>query len=90
MHELRASTEQYALLLARTTRDRFESSWAIGESGATGPTGNRYGDAAGHCCIAVSGPRERTITLETGQAERQANMRLFAQGALQLLLDVLG
>ena len=29
----------------------------LSETGATGPTGNRYGDAAGHSCIAVAGPR---------------------------------
>ena len=89
MHELRASTEQYVLLLARTTRERFDSTWAVGESGATGPSGNRYGDPAGHCCIAVSGPREKTHTLETAHSDRRANMRLFAQSALRLLLETI-
>ena len=37
--------------------------------GATGPSGNRYGDAAGHSCMAVSGPVDAVITLETGSAE---------------------
>src|SRR6266542_1354025 len=62
---MRASTETYALLLARTARERFAAAWGLGESGATGPTGNRYGDAAGHSCLAVVGPAERAITLET-------------------------
>src|SRR5205823_978069 len=63
---MRASTEPYALLLARTARQRFSATWALSETGATGPTGNRYGDAAGHSCIAVVGPAERSLTIETG------------------------
>jgi PncC family amidohydrolase len=86
---MRASTEPYALLLARTARQRFAATWALSESGAGGPTGNRYGDAAGHSCIAVAGPRERAITLETGSGDRVANMHAFAAAALDLLLDVL-
>src|SRR4030088_1061008 len=51
---MRASTEPYARLLAQTARQRFSASWALAESGATGPSGNRYGDAGGHSCIAVA------------------------------------
>jgi len=83
---LRASTEAFALLAAKTARERFAADWAIGETGATGPTGNRYGDSAGHSCIAVTGAGvELAITLETGSADRLANMRAFALAALQLL-----
>jgi len=82
---MRASTEAYALLLAQTARRRFSASWALSETGATGPTGNRYGDAAGHSCLAVVGPSERALTLETGAADRLANMRAFATAALELL-----
>jgi PncC family amidohydrolase len=85
MTGLRPSTEAYALLLARTAQRRFASTWAIAETGATGPTGNRYGDAAGHSCIAVVGSGERAITLETGSGDRAANMRAFAAAALDLL-----
>lgn len=85
MAGLRASTEAYALLLARTARARLPASWAVAETGATGPTGNRYGDAAGHSCIAVAGARERAITLETGSSDRRANMQAFAAAALDLL-----
>jgi len=84
---VRASTEPYALLLARTARERFSVTWSLAETGATGPTGNRYGDAAGHSCLAVAGPAERAITLETGSADRQANMSAFAAAGLKLLLD---
>src|ERR1700754_4739558 len=85
MAGMRASTEPYALLLGRTARARFGTTWAVAETGATGPTGNRYGDAAGHSCIAVVGARERAITLETGKSDRRANMLAFAAVALELL-----
>jgi PncC family amidohydrolase len=86
---MRASTEPYARLLAQTALQRFAASWGLAESGATGPTGNRYGDAAGHSCIAVAGASARSVTLETGSADRVANMRAFSAAALDLLLDVL-
>lgn len=89
MAGLRPSTEPYALLGARRVRERHGATWGLGETGATGPTGNRYGDAAGHTCIAVAGPSERTTTLETGSADRQANMIAFAKRALELLYEVI-
>lgn len=85
MEGMRASTEAYALLLAGRARRNFGAAWALSETGATGPTGNRYGDAAGHACFAVSGPVERAATLETGSPDRAANMTAFAMGALGLL-----
>src|SRR5258707_13282669 len=87
--DIRPASEAYAQLLARTARDRFGAGWALAETGATGPTGNRYGDAAGHACLAVAGPLERSVTLETGHGDRQANMRTFAGAALDLLLSCL-
>jgi nicotinamide-nucleotide amidase len=89
MAGLRASTETYALLVARRVRERHGATWGLGETGATGPTGYRYGDAAGHCCIAVAGPIERAITMETGSADRRANMDAFAKRALELFYDVI-
>ena len=86
---MRASTQPYALLLAQTARQRFSATWAVAESGATGPAGNRYGDPAGHSCIAVAGRTERAITLETGSDDRVGNMHAFTAAALDLLLDVL-
>jgi nicotinamide-nucleotide amidase len=85
MTGMRASSEPYALLNARTVRESLGTTWGLSETGASGPTGNRYGDAAGHACIAVTGPVERVITLETGDANREANMWAFAQAALELL-----
>lgn len=88
MQGLRAATEAYALLIARRMQERHGAVWGIGETGATGPTGNRYGDPAGHTCIAVTGPAERAITLRTGSADRQANMEAFARRALELLVEI--
>jgi nicotinamide-nucleotide amidase len=85
---MRSASEPYALLLARTTRERFGATWGISETGAAGPTGNAYGDAAGHTCVAVSGPAEHAITLETGSADRSANMAAFAAAALDLLFSL--
>ena len=83
---MRSASEPYALLLARTASQRFGASWGLAETGAAGPTGNPYGDAAGHSCIAIAGMAEEAITLETGDADRVANMRAFTAAALQLLL----
>ncbi len=81
----RASTEYYATLNARTMRDILGTTWVLSETGASGPTGNRYGDDAGHACIAVSGPIERAITIETGENNREGNMWAFAKAAFDLL-----
>ena len=85
---IRPATEPYAQLLARTVRRRLGATWGLAETGATGPTGNRYGDPAGHACLAVAGPAERAISVETGQADRLANMRAFAAAAFELLAQL--
>lgn len=90
MAGMRASTEPYAALLARRVRDLHGATWGLGESGASGPTGNRYGDPAGHCCIAIAGPNDRATTLETASADRQANMEAFSARALALLAEAIG
>jgi len=90
MTGLRSSSEPYALLLARTVRVRLGADWGFAETGAAGPTGNRYGDAAGHSCLAIAGPVERVITLETGATDREANMRAFAAALFRLAGEALG
>jgi PncC family amidohydrolase len=82
---VRSSTEAYATIKARAVRELLGSTWGLAETGATGPAGNRYGDAAGHACLAVAGPAERVLTLETRVSDREANMRAFAKAALELL-----
>lgn len=89
MQGLRSSSEPYATLLARTMRHRHGATWGLAETGASGPTGNRYGDAAGHTCIAVAGPVERALTLETGHGDRVVNMRAFGVKALETLAAAL-
>ena len=89
MKGLRPATEDYSLLLARLVRVRHGATWGFGETGATGPSGNRYGDPAGHTCLAVAGPKERAITLRTGSADRLANMDAFAKRSLELLVEVI-
>src|SRR6478736_3135350 len=74
-----------ARLMARTVRERLGTTWALAETGAAGPTGNRYGDAAGHSCFAVAGAVETARTLETGRSDREANMWAFTRAALELL-----
>jgi nicotinamide-nucleotide amidase len=87
MRGIRSASEPYAQLLASRIRGRFSTHWGLSETGATGPTGNRYGDAAGHSCMAIAGPVSSIITLETGSADRLANMHAFATAALNLLLQ---
>ena len=87
MRGIRSASEPYAQLLANRIRQRFSTDWGLSETGATGPTGNRYGDAAGHSCMAVAGPQSAVTTLETGSADRLANMQVFAATALNLLLQ---
>lgn len=82
---MRSASEPYARLIAQRVRMKLGASWGLAETGASGPTGNRYGDAPGHACIAVTGPIDAVITLETGDADREANMRAFARRAIELL-----
>jgi nicotinamide-nucleotide amidase len=86
MKGIRSASEPYAKLLASQIRSRFATDWGLSETGATGPSGNRYGDAAGHSCMAVAGPQGEVMTLETGSADRFSNMHVFAATALNLLL----
>ncbi len=89
MKGIRSASEPYAKLLASQIRHRFSTDWGLSETGATGPTGNRYGDAAGHSCIAVAGLEPLAMTLETGSCDRLANMHVFASTALNFLLQTL-
>lgn len=81
---VRSSSEPYAAIAAAAIRDRLSTTWGLSETGAAGPTGNRYGDAAGHTCIAVVGPAERVFTLETAHGDREKNMWQFAQKTLEI------
>jgi len=82
---MRASTEDYARLCASSMQAKLDTTWSLAETGASVPTGNRYGDAAGHSCIAVRGPVEASATIETRSGDREANMWAFTRAALELL-----
>ena len=78
MKGIRSASEPYAKLLASQVRQRFATDWGLSETGATGPTGNRYGDAAGHSCMAVAGPRNRKCSRwrpARGPASQYAGVR---------------
>ena len=85
----RAATQLYAELLAKTVRDWLDADWGLGETGATGPAGNRYGDPPGDSWIALAGPTPKAALVQTGNSDRVANMREFARQALELLVVTL-
>jgi nicotinamide-nucleotide amidase len=85
MTGMRSASEPFAKLLAHRVREKLGTTWGLSETGASGPKGNRYGDPAGHACIAVAGPVEAVVTIETGSAAREDNMWLFARRAIELL-----
>ena len=86
---MRAATEEYAMIVAKAVRTKMNTTWGLAETGASGPSGNRYGDDAGHVCVAVAGPIEKTLTLETGSAEREENMWAFTKAALGQLEEAI-
>ena len=89
LEKMRGATEEFAMLAARSVRTRYGTHWGLGEGGAAGPTGNRYGDPAGHVCLAVTGAVERSTTVRTGSADRVGNMYSFAAAALEFLARAL-
>ena len=86
---IRSSSEPFALLIAQKARGLYETDWAIGESGAAGPTGNGYGDPAGYTCFAVAGKQERTSHIYTNSEIRIENMEAFAKAALEQFFEIL-
>ncbi len=89
LDEFRSASEPHALVLARAARERLGADWGLAETGAAGPGGNRYGDDAGHVCVAIAGPAEEVRTIETGDSDRAANMERFTEAALTLAVEKL-
>jgi nicotinamide-nucleotide amidase len=85
MEGMRSASQAFAQLLAQRVRVKLGTTWGLSETGASGPGGNRYGDAPGHACVAVAGPVEAVITIDTGSAAREENMWAFARRAVELL-----
>ena len=86
---VRSSSEPYASLLAGSVRELLSATWGLAETGAAGPTGNSYGDDAGHTCVAVAGPVTDVRTLETASSDRETNMWAFTDEALELFIECL-
>lgn len=87
--KLRGASEPFVTYLAESVARRLGATWGVGEGGATGPSGNPYGDPAGHVWVAVHGPLSATRHVLTGEADRPANMVAFATQALRLLQECL-
>jgi PncC family amidohydrolase len=87
---IRPASEPYAVLLAKRVSLQLGTTWGLAEAGAAGPSGNRYGDPAGHTCLAIAGPAQQTFTLRTGGNDRRANMHAFAARALELFAEQIG
>ena len=94
---MQSATQEFALFEARSIREKMGSSWGVGETGASGPDGNPYGNPPGHGVVAVSGPPsaqdpnqhiERSRILSTGSSDREENMWAFAKAALDLLAEM--
>lgn len=88
LDEYRSASEPHALALARASREMLGADWGLAETGAAGPTGNRYGDAAGHTCVAIVGATETVRTIETADDDRAANMERFTEAALKLAIEI--
>ena len=86
--ETRGATEDFAQRLALGARAKMRSEWGLAETGASGPSGNPYGDPAGHAWVCVARPDGSTATrhLLTGSDDRAANMVAYTDAAIELLV----
>ena len=82
---LEPMTESMALRFAEKTKEVLDSDWAIAELGIAGPTGSPYGVDPGTSVVAISGPSDNFVRIETGNRDRESNMMDFTKSALQLL-----
>ena len=87
--KLRGASEPWVMHFAEAARMHIGATWGIGEGGATGPSGNPYGDPAGHAWVGVSGPVDASRHVLTGDDDRAANMVAFAMAGLDLFADTL-
>ncbi len=89
--DVRGGTEMFAMYLAVAAASKMRADWGLAETGASGPSGNPYGDPAGHAWVALCRPdgTTRTQHVLTDDNDRAANMERFTEAALRLLLDEL-
>ena len=82
-------SESYVALCAKHIREKMGATWGIAELGATGPAGTRYGHEPGICVLAVDGPVTLTHRIENGSPDREGNMDIFTDAAIELLREAL-
>ena len=80
----RGACEEMARFLAPAARAKLNADWGVGETGASGPDGNPYGDPPGHAWVSSAGPGGvvHAENVLTGDTDRAANMAVFATRAL--------
>ena len=89
LHGVKPLTEEMAQFFAKEVREKLKATWGISELGIAGPTGSAYGYEPGNSVIAVSGPIEAAVRINTGHNDRVRNMEEFTDCACQLLRDLL-
>ena len=89
LHGVKPMSEEMAKFFAKEVKEKLEATWGIAELGLAGPTGSIYGYEAGNSVIAVSGPKDASVSINTGHNDRVLNMEEFTDCACQLLRDVL-
>ncbi len=87
--DYRGTTAEMLAAVAEALRQRLDATWCIAESGLAGPTGGRSGAPPGRTTLAVAGPIQRTEVVDTGLADREANMVEFTTLTLRFLRDTL-
>lgn len=85
----RGTTPEMLGRLAEAMRSRLDATWCIAESGLAGPTGGRFGDAAGKVTVSVAGPSAWNEVFQTGISDRVENMAGFTTIALRYMHSVL-
>ena len=82
-------SEEVAIEMARSVRERLGSTWGVATTGVAGP-GPHHGVPAGQVWIAISGPSEATERLSLGDIGRDHVRDGAVTGALALLGRILG
>ena len=77
-------SEAMVMAFANRARAQFDATWAIAELGIAGPTGVIYGEA-GSSVVGIAGPNPVSALMETGSADREANMWRFTEHGLDLM-----
>ena len=85
----RGTTEELLASLVKSMRLKIGADWCIGESGIAGPAGGRSNHTKGRTVIGISGPINRTTTIETETLDREANMVEFTTESLIFLRDII-